>query len=133
MSDTAPNIYPVLRYRDAPAAIAWLEKAFGFRCHAVHEGANGTIAHAQMTLGAGMIMLGSAKDDPLARAGIGKQSVYVAVDEIDAHYSRARSAGATVLRALADTDYGSREYSALDPEGHYWSFGTYWPKAADKT
>ncbi len=129
MTVTAPNIYPCLRYKDAPAAIAWLEKAFGFRRHAVHDAPDGSVAHAEMTYGAGMIMLGSAKDDFIRGAGVGIQCLYVAVADPDAHHAQAKAAGAKIVRALNDTDYGSREYCALDLEGHFWSFGTDWPKA----
>jgi uncharacterized glyoxalase superfamily protein PhnB len=132
MTETAPNIYPCLRYKDAPAAIAWLEKAFGFKRHVVYDGPDGSVAHAQMTYGAGMIMLGSAKDDFIKDAGVGVQCLYVAVADPDAHHARAKAAGAKIVRALNDTDYGSREYCALDVEGHFWSFGTYWPKATDE-
>jgi uncharacterized glyoxalase superfamily protein PhnB len=131
MSDAAPTIYPCLRYKDAHAAIAWLEKAFGFKKHVVYDGPDGSVAHAQMTYGAGMIMLGSAKDDFIGEAGIGPQCLYVAVTDTDAHHARARAAGARVVRELTDTDYGSRDYSALDPEGNLWNFGTYWPKASE--
>jgi uncharacterized glyoxalase superfamily protein PhnB len=55
------------------------------------------------------------------------QGIYIALDDIDAHYARAKAAGAEILRPLADTDYGAREYTARDLEGHLWSFGTYWP------
>lgn len=129
---TRPNIFPFLRYRDAPAAIAWLATAFGFERHAVYPGNDGTIAHAQLSLGGGIVMLGSARDDVLGMKsprdlGAVNQGIYVALDDIDAHYARARAAGAEILRPLADTDYGAREYTARDLEGHLWSFGTYWP------
>lgn len=129
---TKPNIFPFLRYQDAPAAIEWLATAFGFERHAVYPGNDGTIAHAQLRLGAGIVMLGSARDDVLGMKsprdlGAVNQGIYVALDDIDAHYARARAAGAEILRPLADTDYGAREYTARDLEGHLWSFGTYWP------
>ncbi|MBM3532096.1 MAG: hypothetical protein FJX60_03545 [Alphaproteobacteria bacterium] len=126
-----PNIYPCLRYKDAHAAIDWLERAFGFKRHAVHEAPDGSIFHTQMFYGAGMIMLGATQDDFIKQAGVGPQSIYVAVTDPDTHHAQAKAAGARVVRALNDTDYGSREYCALDLEGHFWSFGTYWPKASD--
>lgn len=52
---------------------------------------------------------------------------YAVVEDIDVHYARAVAEGAEILRPLADTDYGAREYTARDPEGHLWSFGTYRP------
>lgn len=127
----APSIYPCLRYKDAKAAIAWLEKAFGFKPHVVYDAPDGSVAHAEMSHGAGMIMLGSAKADFIAKAGVGIQCIYMAVADPDAHHAQAKAAGAKIVRALNDTDYGSREYCALDIEGHFWSFGTYWPKASD--
>jgi uncharacterized glyoxalase superfamily protein PhnB len=77
-------------------------------------------------------MLGSARDDDLGMKsprelpGV-NQGVYVYVKDVDAHFARAKAAGAEIVRTLADTDHGSREYCARDLEGHLWSFGTYLP------
>lgn len=130
--DALPDIIPAMRYRDAPAAIEWLAKAFGFEKHLVVPGPNGTIAHAELRLGNGLIMLGSARDDdfrwePPRKGEVVTQSVYVVVVDPDAHHERAKAAGAEIVRGLQDMDYGSREYSARDPEGHLWHFGTYRP------
>ncbi len=133
--DLLPNIFPFMRYQDAPAAIEWLAKAFGFEKQMVAPGANGTIAHAQLSIGPGVIMLGTAREDDLRMKsprdlpGV-NQGVYIYVTDVDAHYQRANDAGAEIVRQLKDTDYGSREYTARDPEGHLWSFGTYRPDAA---
>src|SRR6059036_1778016 len=112
----SPNIFPALRYKNAPAALEWLGRAFGFEKHMVVPGPEGTVAHAQMKLGSGVIMLGSGKhggaNDPWDEV----QGVYVHVVDVDAHYARARAAGAEIVRPLQDTDYGSREYSVRDPE-----------------
>jgi len=125
-----PNIFPALRYRDAPGAIDWLGKAFGFERQFVVPGEGETIAHAQLRLGAGMIMMGSGgKPDPKNPWSTENYGTYVVVKEIDDHYARAMAAGAEIVRPIADTDYGSREYSARDCEGHLWSFGTYDPYA----
>lgn len=125
-----PNIFPALRYKDAPAAIEWLGKAFGFEKQFVVPGENNTVAHAQLRLGAGMIMMGSGgKPDPKNPWATEKYGTYVVVTEIDAHYRRAKAAGADIVRPIANTDYGSREYSVRDCEGHLWSFGTYDPYA----
>ncbi len=129
------RIFPALRYRDAPAMIAWLCRAFGFTEHVVYPGEAGTIAHAELALGSALIMLGSARDDRYgamvgAPGGPGNgQSIYIAVDDADAHHARAKAAGAEILMTLTDTDYGSRDYICRDPEGYVWCFGTYWPKA----
>lgn len=128
-SDTSkPSIFPALKYSDGPAALKWLGKAFGFREHVSYPAPDGTIAHAQMTLGNGMIMLGSSgKTDPKNPWSTERQGIYVCVDDIDAHYARAKAAGAEIVRDLTSTDYGSREFSARDLDGHLWSFGTYKP------
>lgn len=130
-----PNIFPALRYRDAPAAIAWLGATCGFEERLVVPGPAGTIGHAELGLGPGTVMLGTAGDDePVAESprdpGAATVGLYVYVDDADAHHARAVAGGAEVVRALEDTDYGSREYTLRDPEGHLWSFGTYLPGAA---
>jgi uncharacterized glyoxalase superfamily protein PhnB len=124
------SIYPVLKYDDARAAIEFLERAFGFERHAVHDGENGGVAHAELRLGDDYVMLGSTGEgDDRFNEGAGRYSLYVVVEDPDAHLARAREAGASVERELNDTDYGSREYTARDPEGNLWSFGTYRPEA----
>lgn len=127
------NIFPALRYRDAPAAIEWLERAFGFERLAVHPGPDGTVAHAELILDGGVVMLGSVKPDAYGarsprEVGEISQSLYVWVADVDAHHARAAAAGAEVFRGPEDTFYGSREYSCRDLEGHVWSFGTYRPE-----
>jgi uncharacterized glyoxalase superfamily protein PhnB len=115
-------MFPFMRFADADAAMQWLANAFGFQQRAVHRGEDGVVHHAELSLGAGTIMIGQGNP--------GEQGVYVAVDDADAHYERALAAGADIVRPLADTDYGSREYTARDPDGHVWSFGTYRPEVA---
>jgi uncharacterized glyoxalase superfamily protein PhnB len=122
-------IIPTLRYKDAKGAIDFLERAFGFEVKAVHENEDGTVAHAELTHGRGMVMIGTAgAGDPQFETS--HSSIYVFVDEADALFGRARAAGAEITRELTDMDYGSREFSARDPEGNVWSFGTYDPFAA---
>ncbi len=133
MTTAAPNIYPCLRYKDAKAAIAWLEKAFGFKTRVAYDGPDGKVGHAEMSFGAGMIMLGSlGNEGVMSQVPFGPQCLYVVVEkDIEEHYARAKAAGAKIVRELAATDYGSTDYCAFDPEGNFWSFGTYWPKADD--
>src|SRR5690606_37583200 len=124
---TAPVI-PFLRYRDAPAAIEFLKDAFGFAEQMVVPGEGNVIEHAQLRFGSSVIMLGTLRaGDPVTQRGRPDptQGLYVIVDDPDAHYARAKAAGAEIAYALSDQDYGSREYGAYDPEGYYWSFGTY--------
>jgi uncharacterized glyoxalase superfamily protein PhnB len=125
-------IYPALRYRNAGAAIEWLERAFGFQTIARHDGPDGTVGHAELALDGSLIMLGTGSadlEDPPADFRAARATVYVALEDVDGHRERARAAGAEVTE-LTETDYGSRDYSALDLEGNRWSFGTYVPQAA---
>ena len=125
-----PSVFPGRTYDDAHAAIEFLVDAFGAERHAVHPGDNGTIDHAELRFGNGIVMLGSSKPDWPATRGAGG-SIYLVVDDPDAHYRRARARGAEIIRELQDTDYGSREYGARDPEGNAWYFGTYQPFAVE--
>jgi uncharacterized glyoxalase superfamily protein PhnB len=131
--DAAPIFYPCLSYRDAPAAIEWLSRAFGFVKRAVYTEPDGSVAHAEMSFGPGVIMLGSPRPEKnwvsaMDLPGV-NQTIYVVVDDPDAHYARAKAAGAEIVIELKNEDYGSRGYTARDLEGNYWSFGTYRPGA----
>lgn len=125
----APTFYPVLSYRNAQAALDWLQEAFGFEQLFATPGPDGSVAHAELGFGTGIVMLHTARGDVSAPADWrdATQAVYVAVADPDAHCERASAAGAEITRGLEDTGYGSREYSARDPEGHHWHFGTYRP------
>ena len=126
----ANHVFASLRYRDARGAIEFLERAFGFELIDSHED-GGRIAHAEMRWGESTIMLGEETDEGIERFGphAGQAWLYVSVDDADAHHDRAVAAGARVTYELTDQDYGSRDYSAVDPEGNLWSFGTYDPLA----
>ncbi|HXV96195.1 MAG TPA: VOC family protein [Gaiellaceae bacterium] len=131
----APTFYPVLSYRDAQAALDWLQEAFGFEQLFVTPGPDGSVAHAELGLGSGIVMLHTAARDGVSRPAdrrAAAQAVYVAVADPDAHCERARAAGAEITRELEDTGYGLREYSARDPGGHHWHFGTYRPAPPEK-
>ena len=123
------TIYPILIYRDCPAAIDFLERAFGFERHAVFEGESGAVTHGELRLGDELVMVSSASEgDERYNQVIGNCVLYLAVEDPDAHHDRAKAAGAPIERPLADQDYGSRDYTARDPEGNLWSFGTYRPE-----
>jgi uncharacterized glyoxalase superfamily protein PhnB len=96
-----PSISPSLRYKDAPRAIEFLVEAFGFERNTVYENEDGTIAHAELTYGDGMVMLGSDKEDGYG-SHVGQSWCYVVVDDADAHYAQARAAGAEIVRELTD-------------------------------
>ena len=99
------------------------QEAFGFTEIMVVPGPDDTIAHAQLAFAGGMVMVGSLRDDelkmqtPCDLGGV-TQSIYIVVEDADAHYARAVEAGAEIVRELEDTPYGSRDFSARDPEGH---------------
>lgn len=135
--NTPSTVMPAMRYRDANAAIEWLCKVFGFEKHAVYPGPNNTVGHAELKLGGGMIMLGSEREDEFGRGfkspgdigNVETRSSYVVVKDADAVYARAKGAGGRIVREIQNTDYGSREFTVKDPEGHSWSVGTYDPWA----
>ena len=125
------NIYPCLYYQDAPAAIEWLCRAFGFVKRMSVPGDNGTIAHAELSLGEGVIMLSSCKPErgwvsPLELPAV-NQAISVYVADPDAHCARAKSAGAEITYDIRDEAYGARGYMAKDVEGNHWYFGNYRP------
>ncbi|MEU9161049.1 VOC family protein [Streptomyces sp. NPDC048424] len=126
-----PSICPTLVYRDAKAAIRLLTEAFGFSQVAVYEGEDGSVVHAELAYGNGMVMLGSKGTGGVfdkAMEGAGPSGVYVVVDDVDAHHRRAAEHGVEIVMEPKDQDYGSRDYMARDAEGNIWSFGTYAPQ-----
>jgi uncharacterized glyoxalase superfamily protein PhnB len=134
--DCRSSVIPSARYRDAHAAIAWLEQALGFTRQAVYDGPNGTVAHAQLTFGNGMIMLGSATNEgvhaPLMAQPdeIGRRvtsGFCLIVTDAAAIYARAKAANAEMVMELAEMDYGGKAFSCRDPEGFVWSIGEYDP------
>jgi uncharacterized glyoxalase superfamily protein PhnB len=125
-----PTVFPTLSYDDARAAIDFLAEAFGAERHAVYSSDEGTIQHAELRFGNGIVMLGSSSGEMPATRGRGG-GVYIVIADPDEHCARAREAGAEIVRELHDTEYGSREYTAKDPEGNTWYFGTYQPFAFD--
>jgi uncharacterized glyoxalase superfamily protein PhnB len=115
---------PYFSYADAAASLDWLERAFGFEKVAVYEGHDGKVMHAEMRYGDAVLMMGTG-EPPCA--GSGTHGVYVVVVDVDAHFERARDAGAEIVYGPEDTDFGTRRYRCLDVEGYEWSFGSYRP------
>ena len=135
MTKNRSTIIPALRYRDAEAGLQFLQSAFGAEPESVHRDDDGVIRHAVVGVGGGLVMVGQAAEEGWlggepARPLASTVSLYVVVEDPDAHHERAVGAGASVVRPLEDMEYGSREYSVRDPEGNLWSFGTYDPYAA---
>ena len=135
---TRSTTIPCLRYRDAPAAIESLCSVFGFEKKLVVPNESGGIAHAELTLGGGMLMLGSTSNEnaygklvklPSEVGGSQTQTVCLIVPDADVVYARARQAGMKIAMEIEDADYGGRGFSCFDLEGHLWSVGTYDPWA----
>ena len=108
-------------YRSVPEAAAWLERVFGFReAYRYGDPPSGM----QMRHGDAYVMIRTAKAGELvpAQLGYGTQSLTVFVEDVDAHYARAKQAGATIVEELHETEYGERQYGAVDLDGHHWLF-----------
>lgn len=137
MKEAKACIIPTMKYKNAQTAIKWLCNAFGFKKHLVVEGANNTIAHAQLTYGNSMIMLSSEIENeygklvktPQSINGNNTQASYIIVEKINEHYKKAVAAGAKIIIENKDEEYGGRAYTCKDPEGYIWSFGSYNPWA----
>jgi uncharacterized glyoxalase superfamily protein PhnB len=133
--DARSSVVCGMSYRKAPEAIEWLCRVFGFERHAVYPGPNGTIAHAELTLGGGMIMLGSVRDNEPSRlikqpdeiGGAETRSVSLIVPDADAVYARATEAGAEIVLEIKDQRQGGRGFTCRDLEGRIWSVVTYDP------
>jgi uncharacterized glyoxalase superfamily protein PhnB len=129
------TVIPGMRYRNAPAAIDWLCNVFGFERQLVVPMPDGAIAHAQLRLGGGMIMLGSIYENEFGRlikqpdeiGGKETQSAYILVADADEVYARVKKAGGEIVMEIKDEDYGGRGFTCRDLEGHIWSVGTYNP------
>ncbi len=122
------RLIPYHHYRDPDAAIAFLDKAFGFSLRFAHRDDAGRVLHAQVAVGDATLMLGPARGEfqQASAAELGRlhSSVWCYVPDVDAHFAQARAAGATILREPRDQPYGVREYDALDCEGQEWYFVT---------
>ena len=132
------TVIPAMRYRDAPAAIEWLCRVIGFEKQLVVPGPGNTVAHAQLVLGGGMLMLGSVDNgsaygtrirQPDEIGGYETQSGYVVVADADAVLARAKAEGWTIVSDIKNEDHGGRGFGCLDPEGRLWYVGTYDPRA----
>ena len=123
-SENMQRITPYLLYEDVAGALDWLAKAFGFRERMRMPGPDGKIAHAEMELAGGVVMMGCPGpnyQNP-KRLGHVTQNLYVYVDDVDEHFAQAKRAGAKILEEPADQFYGDRRYGAEDLEGHHWYF-----------
>ena len=125
------DIHPCLTYDDAPAAIEWLCRAFGFTKRFVVPGEGGRIEHSELSLGNSVVMISSPKPEDGRVAMNGKtessQALSVYVSNPDEHCRVAVASGTKIVRPLKTEEYGARGYMVRDIEGHYWYFGNYRP------
>jgi uncharacterized glyoxalase superfamily protein PhnB len=131
---------PAIRYADANKAIDWLKQALGFTEKAVYRDASGAVAHAELLLGNGMVMIGTVgliKEtahwyvQPSATGGV-TASIYLIVPDCDPVYASAKAAGAEILQELETKEYGGKAFTVRDPEGQIWSVGEYNPWASEQ-
>jgi uncharacterized glyoxalase superfamily protein PhnB len=117
-------ITPYLLYEDGAAACDFLVDAFGFQEELRSHSPEGRVWHAELRLGLGVIYLGEPAHGYVSprRSGGTTVSIYCYVDDVDAHFERAREAAAEILSEPSDQAYGDRRYHAKDPEGHEWFF-----------
>ena len=125
--ENTPRVTPYIYYEDAGAALDWLANAFGFRERERVAGPDGKVAHAELELADGLVMIGHPGPDYRnpKRSENSHGTVYIYVDDVDAHFARAKEAGAKIVNEPEDQIYGDRRYTAEDPEGHQWFFATH--------
>jgi len=134
--ESKAKIIPSIRYKNCEKAIEWLCEAFGFEKHLTVPSDAGSILHARLVYGDCMIMLGSAHEgdefgrlnsSPIELEGQNTASIYLVVEDVNAHYKKALEKGVGIVLDIKDEDFGGRGYTCKDLEGHLWSFGTYNP------
>jgi PhnB protein len=120
------TITPYLLYEDVASALDWLRDAFGFEEVLRFEAESGEVNHAEMRIGGDSLYLGDPGGDYRSPKQLGQRSslVHVYVDDVDAHFERAKAAGAEIELEPTDQPYGDRRYDAYDLEGQLWSFAT---------
>jgi uncharacterized glyoxalase superfamily protein PhnB len=131
------RIIPMLAYENVHHASEWLQQAFGFRERHRYTDPDGTVSQAELEMDGGVLMIGNpgpAYQEPRhhAETCVAARTwsqvpfvidgVHVYVADVDAHFDRARDAGATILCEPEDTGYGDRRYRAEDHAGHRWMF-----------
>lgn len=141
MANRGSTVVPCVSYRDANAMMDWLCNVIGFTKHAVYPDDKGGVAHAELVLGGGMLMVSTAPGPDAEYAwaklmrhpdavGFETQSPSLYVEDPDAVYARVKASGATIVMDIEDKHYGGRGFGCKDPEGHLWSIGNYDPWAS---
>ncbi len=127
LPSNVPRVIPCIYYNDIQAAHDWLINAFGFEVHATMMDEEGKLVHSELKMGDGMVMLRIANEDsrrmsPKDLSSCITQSLFIYVDDIDAHCTHARNAGAEIIMEPTDKLYGDRVYACNDLENHLWKF-----------
>jgi uncharacterized glyoxalase superfamily protein PhnB len=133
-----PRITPHLFYNDVAAAIDWLVKAFGFEVRLRMTDEEGAVVHGDLEVADSLVMVGLASENPVRESpqslgGKVSQRLYIFVDDVDAHFERARDAGARILSEPTEHFYGDRDYACVDLEGHHWKFAQHVRDVDSKT
>jgi len=128
MAERRASLMSALCYQDPKAAVAWLERAFGFELFMLIEDGEGALVHSEMRFGDAVVMVGSEwsadHKSPRSIGGKNTQTVHIHIDaDVDAHCERAKAAGAEILMEPESQFYGDRTYRCRDPEGHIWTVG----------
>ena len=133
-SPTTPAfLYAQVPYRDAFAAVRWLEQALGFRTIARWPDDEGGILHAEWRLGDAVVTVftdrsGYGRPEPRGESvGFGLAFALGSNAEVDRIFRSAVAAGAAAVLPPADTEWGNYRCRVRDPEGYEWTFGTYKP------
>lgn len=123
---TRTEIIPYIFYRDVPAALEWLARAFGLK-EDMRVGTPRGGMHGEMSLDGQRIMMGEGGESfrmvSANQAGFATMGIFIYLDNVDAHYERARAAGAEIVHPPHDESYG-RTYTSRDLDGHPWFFTT---------
>lgn len=122
-----PRVVPHIFYDDVAAAIDWLVEAFGFKTRIRMEDDQGLVVHGELEVAESLVMLGLAQEhdhwvSPREHSGTVSQRLFIYVDDVDAHFEKAKAAGARIHSEPKDQWHGERVYEAIDPEGHRWKF-----------
>ena len=127
-NDTRQAIYPTMRYDDPDKALEFMTGTLGLSEHMVYRDGD-TIVHAQMEWDGDLVMFGPSVKGDLY--DLGPICLYLAIADPDAHHDKVVAAGGEIVMPLTDQDYGSREFTVRDFQGHLWCFGTYRPSPSD--
>ncbi len=126
MSESTQRLVPMLVYADAPKAIEFLCRAFGFEERYRLPMPDGRIGHAELEFGGHYVTLSSEYPEMglVSPQGLENRHMQLTcyVDDVEAHHARAAEAGATIVEAVSDQFYGDRNYRAVDCEGNRWIF-----------